>query len=264
MPEQLIPGAPTETGTYFAVIKLYTTDDPQRCVLHYQKHKDLYIAVGHAFSIDVQAGDVVGYVGEGEPLIKMGENKQQLREAIEDVLLKTGKHNQDECSELADAIIRDAPRESGAVWVKADTKPEHNVGVLVFIPSEDNHITSGMWDISNEWVLLDEYRTPEEEVTHWMPLPAFPEGFTHDEIPAEWVDILKGIAKEELGKKESPAAGREEDGAAFSSWILDEGFARTAAHDGKSWLWHDHRGKYGQCNYTPAELYQTFKQQKEK
>jgi hypothetical protein len=56
-------------------------------------------------------------------------------------------------------------------WNSAEIKPPHNVGVLVFIPDEDNHITSGMWDISNKWVLLDEYRTPECEVTHWMPLP---------------------------------------------------------------------------------------------
>jgi hypothetical protein len=65
MQEQLIPCAPTESGTYFAVVKLYTTEDPQRCVLHYQKHKGTYRAVGHAFSVEVQAGDVMGYVGEG-------------------------------------------------------------------------------------------------------------------------------------------------------------------------------------------------------
>lgn len=91
---------------------------------------------------------------------------------------------------------------TGARWVKADQKPEHNVGVLVFIPGEDNHITSGMWDISNEWVLLDEYRTPEEEVTHWMELPLFPDGYKHDVISDDWVSALKAIAKEELAKKE--------------------------------------------------------------
>jgi len=90
--------------------------------------------------------------------------------------------------------------QSGPVWVKSETKPEHNVGVLVFIPGEDNHITAGMWDVSEEWVLLDEYRTPEEEVTHWMPLPALPEGYSRNELPEEWVRELKQIAKEELGK----------------------------------------------------------------
>lgn len=63
MSEQLIPGAPTTTGTYFAVVKLYTTDDPQRCILHYQAHKALYRAVGHAFNVEVKAEDIVGYVG---------------------------------------------------------------------------------------------------------------------------------------------------------------------------------------------------------
>jgi hypothetical protein len=71
----------------------------------------------------------------------------------------------------------------GIGWVKADTKPEYNVGVLVLIPREDNHITSGMWDISNEWVLLDEYRTPEGEVTHWMPLPGLPDGIESNDLP---------------------------------------------------------------------------------
>lgn len=48
----------------------------------------------------------------------MEEKKERLRETIEVILLKTGKHNQDECSELADAIIRDVPQ-TGSVWVKA-------------------------------------------------------------------------------------------------------------------------------------------------
>jgi len=60
-------------------------------------------------------------------------------------------------------------------WIDADKeKPEHNVGVLVFIPDEDNHITSGMWDISDKWVLLDEYRKPDCKVTHWMKMPPDP------------------------------------------------------------------------------------------
>lgn len=63
-------------------------------------------------------------------------------------------------------------------WIKvSDKMPEHNVGVLVFIPKEDFHITSGMWDISNKWVLLDEYRVPDCEVTHWMELPDMPQEF---------------------------------------------------------------------------------------
>lgn len=127
----------------------------------------------------------------------------------------------------------------GARWVKADTKPKHNVGVLVFIPGEDNHITSGMWDVSNEWVLLDEYRTPEEEVTHWMPLPEFPEGYTWNEIPDDLVDALKKVAKEELGKLtqsradfireannrdlDESAAAREEDWISVDERLPEEG-----------------------------------------
>lgn len=100
---------------------------------------------------------------------------------IESVYVDTAEaidacRNNRNLSPLTFPIIGRAATPQGIGWVKAETKPEHNVGVLVFIPGEDNHITSGMWDISNEWVLLDEYRTPEEEVTHWMPLPGLPEG----------------------------------------------------------------------------------------
>jgi hypothetical protein len=61
-------------------------------------------------------------------------------------------------------------------WIKStDQLPDHNVSVFVFIPEEDNHITSGMWDISNKWVLLDEYRVPRSEVTYWHPMLPQPE-----------------------------------------------------------------------------------------
>lgn len=156
-------------------------------------------------------------------------------------------------------------------WTTADIKPEHNVGVLVFIPGEDNHITSGMWDISNEWVLLDEYRTPEEEVTHWMPLPAFPEGYTWNEIPAGWVDAFKQIAKEELGKlnqsradlireannRDMGGAGRDDDRNEFAEWCRMQsnyGFVR-----GMGWM-YSITNEYFSTDF----MYELFKQQKEK
>lgn len=143
----------------------------------------------------------------------------------------------------------------GSVWVKADQKPEHNVGVLVFIPGEDNHITSGMWDISNEWVLLDEYRTPEVEVTHWMPLPAFPEGYTHDVISDEWVSTLKAIAKEELSKKNESAAGRG-DAVAFAEWCANN----------YRWEFEPYSEEYkwmkGDIYYSTEQLHERYLQQK--
>ena len=61
-----------------------------------------------------------------------------------------------------------------AKWISVkDQMPKTNKGVLVYIPVEDDHITSGMFDVSGTWVLLDEYR-PTENVTHWMPLPTPP------------------------------------------------------------------------------------------
>lgn len=61
---ELTPGAPTTTGTYFAVIKGYINDEPQMYVLHYQSHKNIYKAAGHAFNIEVKGEDVVGYVNQ--------------------------------------------------------------------------------------------------------------------------------------------------------------------------------------------------------
>lgn len=163
--------------------------------------------------------------------------------------------------ELAERLKAATPQ--GIGWVKGDIKPEHNVGVLVFIPGEDNHITSGMWDISNEWVLLDEYRTPEEEVTHWMPLPAFPEGYAGNEIPAEWVSVLKEIAKEEKAKKsetgQSQQPGREVEIEAFIEWAT-----KIAFFDEEYRLWNFwEEGKMidGQFRFTTKEFMEVFKKE---
>lgn len=56
-------------------------------------------------------------------------------------------------------------------WINSeDLKPAENVSVLCFIPEEDNHVTTGMWDVSKVWVLLDEYRKPTAQVTYWRPI----------------------------------------------------------------------------------------------
>lgn len=61
-------------------------------------------------------------------------------------------------------------------WIKASEQlPPENVGVLVFIPEEDNHCTTGMWDVSKKWVLLDEYRVPKSQVTYWAEMVELPE-----------------------------------------------------------------------------------------
>src|SRR5690606_21804297 len=59
--------------------------------------------------------------------------------------------------------------------------PDHNVSVLVFIPEENDHITTGMWDISKKWVLLDEYRVPTCQVTYWREMVGMPEDKSYEQ-----------------------------------------------------------------------------------
>lgn len=66
------------------------------------------------------------------------------------------------------------------------TKPPYNVGIIVFIPEESNHQTSGMWDVDKQWVLLDENRIPTSEVTGWQYLlkePTDPEFLKYKSTP---------------------------------------------------------------------------------
>lgn len=60
-------------------------------------------------------------------------------------------------------------------WISTvDELPPYHVGVLLYIVSED-HITSGMRDESDKWVLLDEYReVPSTDISHWRRLPNKP------------------------------------------------------------------------------------------
>lgn len=69
-------------------------------------------------------------------------------------------------------------------WISVkDKMPEFNVSVLVFIPEEDNHITTGMWDVSKKWVLLDEYRVPKSSITYWRAMVDMPEDKSYTKSP---------------------------------------------------------------------------------
>jgi uncharacterized protein DUF551 len=85
------------------------------------------------------------------------------------------------------------------ISVKESGYPAKNLGVLVFIPAEDYHITAGMWDISEKWVLLDEYRVPECEVTHWMEMPDVPDEYKKE--IQENIEIGKALKYLLLGKE---------------------------------------------------------------
>lgn len=72
----------------------------------------------------------------------------------------------------------------GKGWIDArKRKPVQNVSVFVFIPGEDDHVTTGMWDVSNKWVLLDEYRVPDQEVTYWHPVIPAPSDKSYTPAP---------------------------------------------------------------------------------
>lgn len=96
---------------------------------------------------------------------------------------RLGKTFREQAIEFALEFYQDAsfnthsyqPFQKDNGWYVADiTKPPFNVGVMVFIPEEDNHQTSGMYDHDSTWVLLDEYRVPTSKVTHWRHLFEIP------------------------------------------------------------------------------------------
>lgn len=77
--------------------------------------------------------------------------------------------------------------------------------------------------------------------------------------------VCLAIGHEELNDlywldESAPAAGREEDNAvAFAEWAIREEW--NTSHDGKGWMKHSDETPYV---LTTAELYELFKQQKEK
>lgn len=84
-------------------------------------------------------------------------------------------------------------------WTSSEFKlPPENLGVLVFIPEEDNHITAGMWDVSKKWVLLDEYRIPTAQVTYWREVPKPPKDRSYTKTFKEESpdDLVRRLQKE--------------------------------------------------------------------
>jgi len=61
-------------------------------------------------------------------------------------------------------------------WIPVEEDlPPFNKAVLVFVSNED-HITSGMYEKDETWTLLDEGRHVEaQHITHWRRLPNAPQ-----------------------------------------------------------------------------------------
>ena len=94
-----------------------------------------------------------------------------------------GIFDSNKATEIGNRLTQAIQALSQSEWVSVEDRlPKNNVGVLVFIPIEDNHITSGMYDYDNKWVLLDDYRLIEDDkqITHWMPLPQQPKLNNHE------------------------------------------------------------------------------------
>lgn len=122
-------------------------------------------------------------------------NKEQVLKMVADAY-NNGHHDgffKTNGNDTREAYLSSLVFEDG--WISCKEKmPEHLIGVLVFIPDEDFHITSGMFDISGKWVLLDEYREPECEVTHWMPMPKIPKEYQpQQEEHGKILNWLKGV-----------------------------------------------------------------------
>jgi hypothetical protein len=116
-------------------------------------------------------------------------------------------------------------------WVKVDendptTFPDECVGVLVLIPEEDHHVTTGMWDISKKWVLLDDYREPTSQVTHWRKMVAVPNDVefkeTHIEDFEGVVTKLRNQLQVYLDKEVEDKAEFEEFNRKFDKQTIEE------------------------------------------
>src|SRR5690606_20767194 len=103
--------------------------------------------------------------------------------------------------EYAKLYASEAIREKDK-WISTkDRLPDHNVSVLVFIPEENDHITTGMWDISKKWVLLDEYRVPTCQVTYWRETVGMPEDKSYEQTHSNPDDYkIRTLQKENYAK----------------------------------------------------------------
>lgn len=186
MSEQLTPGPPTATGTYFAVIRCYVSDEPQMCVLHYQAHKNIYRAVGHAFNVEVKAEDVVGYVGE------VKEQTGAMPPSKEDDRLEFSIQRGDLWklrAISAELQLEELNGQPGAVWVKAKTRlPGWKVKVKWRDGNNHSYATDGK-------ISFFEMEKPNLEGWEWLDESATPAaGREEDAVIKEVIDFIRDIA----------------------------------------------------------------------
>jgi hypothetical protein len=123
----LIPGAPTATGTYFAVMKPYVGDRDEMVVIHYQADKGVYYAYG-VMSRPVKAEDVIGFI----PREQHEERPKEISVFVpcqeNDPRSIGGYTSYDGRSLCYVREITVPVIEKGAVWVKASDF-NHEVGI---------------------------------------------------------------------------------------------------------------------------------------
>lgn len=70
-------------------------------------------------------------------------------------------------------------------WIKCSERlPDKNISVLIFVPSYKEVHTAEFcdWGTCSDWHIsfgkhaFEELSIPQNEVTHWQPLPKIPEG----------------------------------------------------------------------------------------
>lgn len=159
---------------------------------------------------------------------------EEIKKKIFDILLNHSHASRTRATEEIAALFNE--RQTGAVWVKGAPKERKQHFAKVPCPIDDN-------------LFHDAIIWPTQRAGHWY---AAGNGFNfvvHDNEVIAYLD-------------ESPAAAREEDAVEFAEWVQENAVAQYENKQLHSWrIFEPYTDN---IDYTSAQLYDIFKQQKEK